>query len=94
MNASVDLFGGELPVDRRYRFDPGEGARVRPFLGLTPALPGSGPKGESCRSCAHAVRITYSKAFYKCGRVRDFWTNSVRTDIKLRWPACSEWAAR
>ena len=89
MSTESDLFGGSLPVEKGEPLLPTGAAAMR----TTPALSGSGPKGETCRTCQYATRIGgYSKTFYKCGRTRESWTSSERTDIKLRWPACSEWS--
>jgi len=54
--------------------------------------PGSGPEGETCRSCANVVAHHYSRTFYKCALVTP--THGAATDIRLRWPACSGWRAR
>lgn len=62
----------------------------------TPWPIGSGPAGESCGSCRHAVP-THSgsgKRFYKCALVRAYWTRGDGSDIKLRWSACRSWQAK
>jgi len=51
-------------------------------------LPGSGPEGERCASCAHARR---SERWAKCNLRRADWTASRLTDILLRTPACRKW---
>ncbi len=61
--------------------------------GATPALLGSGPDGETCGTCLHAL-LTRSRGgsrFYKCGVMRAHWTSGAGTDIRLKWPACSHW---
>lgn len=59
------------------------------------ARPGSGPVGETCRTCAHAKHIAYHRRTYiKCGANRAAWTHSVRTDIRLKSPACKKWEAQ
>jgi hypothetical protein len=45
--------------------------------------------GKTCRTCRHALRISYAKGFYKCNLVRDRWTHGTGTDIRLKDPACS-----
>jgi|ERR1051325_2196584 hypothetical protein len=57
------------------------------------ALPGTGPEGETCGSCAHHCRIQFSKVYHKCGRVRHLWTGGPGTDILVRSPACNQWEA-
>lgn len=60
----------------------------------TPYRPGTGPAGETCRGCAHAVRLAQATVFFKCALARNAWTHSRRTDIKLRWPACLRWTPK
>ena len=45
--------------------------------------------GETCRTCAHAVRREYANVHHKCGLNRDRWTASVNTDIRLKDAACN-----
>jgi hypothetical protein len=56
-----------------------------------PARPGSGPKGETCKTCKHLCRITYAKSYLKCGLIRAQWTQSPKTDIRAKSPACQLW---
>lgn len=56
------------------------------------AHPGSGPRGETCRTCAHSYGRQFSKTYWKCDLVKA--TGGAGTDIKLRSPACSRWEAR
>lgn len=51
--------------------------------------PGTGPEGETCRSCTHATPHRHAKTYWKCARVRP--TGSIKTDIRLKSPACSGW---
>ena len=54
--------------------------------------PGTGPEGETCRSCKFTRRIScYSKPFYKCEKNRQSWTSGRGTDILLRAAACKFW---
>lgn len=55
------------------------------------APPGSGPEGETCKSCAHCYGTSPNggKRFYKCDLIKP--TRSARTDVKLKSPACSRW---
>ena len=58
------------------------------------AQPGTGPAGETCKSCEHYCRLGgHAKVYLKCGLMRDRWTNGAGTDIKARSPACSKWEA-
>lgn len=55
------------------------------------AMPGSGPPGETCRSCEHYTRVQHAKAYLKCGLRRANWTGGAGTDIRASDPACSKW---
>ena len=56
------------------------------------APPGTGPEGETCRTCAHASPIKYHDGnYWKCAKIERLWTRSIRTDIRLKSPACRNW---
>ena len=57
-----------------------------------PRPPGSGPDGETCRSCAHYCRTGNGGKFLKCALLRARWTHGPGTDIKAKSPACELWA--
>lgn len=57
--------------------------------------PGTGPAGETCRTCTHCQHIAYHRRGYnKCAANRAAWGHSVRSDIRLRSPACKKWEAK
>lgn len=56
------------------------------------AMPGGGPKGETCGTCDHLVRNRMSKTYLKCGLV--CWTCGPATDIRAKDPACARWEPR
>lgn len=59
------------------------------------ARPGSGPKDQTCGSCRHCFRKTYtSKPVFKCLLMRDDWGQTRRTDILFRATACKFWEAK
>ena len=48
----------------------------------TPAPVGSGPEGETCRTCTYP----------RCGQMRFEWAPTTPTaDVRPRWPACNYW---
>lgn len=56
------------------------------------AVPGSGPSGETCKTCRHSfARSMTSKRYWKCGLVPI--THGPATDIRVGSPACSKWQA-
>lgn len=57
--------------------------------------PGTGPTGETCRTCQHACKIHHhDRHYYKCGILQWRWTNGPGTDIRLKSPACEFWQVR
>jgi hypothetical protein len=56
-----------------------------------PASPGSGPEGESCKTCCHCRRVEHhDQNYFKCALVLE--TRGAGTDIRLKSPACSKWS--
>lgn len=86
-STQLDLFdvGERLPVDVP-RYVPGSRRKI-----LTADLPGTGPEGETCGTCAHLVHTGNSGRYLKCGLMRKDWTHGPGTDLRARWPACSKW---
>jgi hypothetical protein len=58
------------------------------------AAPGSGPAGETCRSCDHLARVEHSRDYLKCGLNRHNWTGGRKTDVRAGDAACSKWSAK
>lgn len=58
--------------------------------------PGSGPAGETCKTCAHIERVRSGsrRTFRKCGLNADRWTHGPGSDIKAGAPACRSWERR
>jgi hypothetical protein len=50
--------------------------------------PGTGPQGETCKTCAHIVR---GRRYRKCALRRATWTHGYGTDILASAPACKKW---
>lgn len=55
--------------------------------------PGTGPSGETCKTCEHyTIRSGHAAgSFRKCGLMQKHWTNSYGTDIRAGDPACKFW---
>lgn len=52
--------------------------------------PGSGPAGETCKTCENYTHVHYRDGvFRKCGLVQQ--THGKGTDIQARAPACIHW---
>lgn len=58
------------------------------------ANPGTGPAGETCRTCKYYARLVYSKTYRKCAKVHRRWTRGSATDILAGAPACHHWEKR
>jgi hypothetical protein len=62
----------------------------RPTVNGYARRPGSGPKGEACRTCQHATAYNYhDRRYFKCWLVKP--THGPGTDIRLKSPACELW---
>lgn len=88
---STDLFGepitSPIPV-------VGNGEKPRHVTKAKgyPSPPGSGPEGQTCKTCANYCVLPYhNKAYRKCLVIQHRWTHGPGTDIKASWPACSFW---
>lgn len=55
-------------------------------------VPGTGPSGETCQSCAHSCVVFYrGRRLWKCDHTYARWVASIGTGIKARSPACRRW---
>lgn len=87
-----DLFDGKArpaPTAREHRRQR-KSAVARGYA----AQPGTGPAGESCKTCVHLARQRFAKTYLKCALMRAVWTGGSGTDVKARSPACRRWRAR
>jgi hypothetical protein len=58
------------------------------------ALPGTGPAGESCKTCRFAYSRLATRRYWKCGHAAaPRATHGYGTDIRLKSPACRFWLA-
>lgn len=55
------------------------------------AAPGTGPKGETCKTCDHHIIWSYAKNYHKCELLGKKLTHGTGTDIRVRSPSCSYW---
>jgi hypothetical protein len=56
--------------------------------------PGTGPEGETCKTCLHYVVKQYHvKTYRKCGLMESVWTHGPGSDILAKSPACKKWEA-
>lgn len=85
-----DLLGDEIPPPT-----PEKGRRKDPIPWGYYAPPGTGPAGETCRTCKHSgLRGNVAGRYHKCFLARAKWTGGRKSDILLRTPACVGFAAR
>lgn len=89
----TDLFLKDL-LGRGVRIDPDAPMRPKkrkptPSKGYA-APPGTGPKGETCKTCKHYY-IGHRGHYRKCALMRARWTGGPGTDIKAGAPACRSW---
>lgn len=53
--------------------------------------PGTGPEGETCRTCRHLFRNRLAKTYLKCSLMRGQWTGGQGTDIRAKDKSCKFW---
>ncbi len=83
-----DLFGHAMPpAERRKALGIKRGPQPKGYF----AAPGTGPEGETCRTCKHATAKRMSKTYWKCGKASARWTGGLGSDIRLKSPACVGW---
>lgn len=82
-----DLLGNEISNEEALRILKRKTPQPRGYA----QPPGSGPKGETCKTCKHIARIRCSKTYIKCRLLEAGWTHGPGTDIKAKAPACRLW---
>jgi hypothetical protein len=87
-----DMFGNEVTVEEARRLLK---AKPKPTKRGYAAPPGTGPVGETCKSCRHYRSVCGgAKSFPKCALMQASWNHGYGTDILARAPACREWKPR
>lgn len=89
-----DLFGFNVPEDRALTpLERKKLTRKTPKAKGYAWTPGSGPAGETCKSCQHIVRTRSGsgKTFIKCGLMKAHWTHGPGSDIRASAAACRNW---
>lgn len=83
----TNLFGDEIVVT------VSEAKRKPTIRKGYAATPGTGPDGETCKSCDHARKCNNdgAKQFYKCILMKRLWTGGYGSDILIKSPACRLW---
>ena len=95
MSGDVDLFGDPITQKQVMARPSRVGINGRGFKGGYYTHPGSGPAGETCKTCKHYCRVAGGrKAYPKCERMRHHWSHGPGSDIKAKAPACSGWETK
>lgn len=84
-----DVFGNEITEEQARKIVK----RKDPVPNGYAAKPGTGPIGESCKTCRHLYRNEQSKVYLKCDLMKAKWTGGRASDILAKAPACSRWEA-
>jgi hypothetical protein len=82
----TDLFGLDralTPQERQKLKDPVPRGHA--------ALPGTGPVGETCKTCCHLYRREFAKTYLKCGLMKSYWSHGRGSDIRAADAACKRW---
>lgn len=84
----VDLFGETVKV----HISEAKSGRKPTQPKGSAAQPGTGPTGETCRTCKHkAAPTSTARVYWKCRLMQAHWTGGPGTDIRMRSPACNKW---
>ena len=83
-----DMFGNEVTIEEARKL---RNRRKTATPNGYAWRPGTGPAGETCKTCRHLVRRNYAKTYLKCGLMRQAWTGGHGSDIKAKSPACKFW---
>lgn len=87
-----DLFGQPIAEATALARPRKIGIGGRGFKGGYFMQPGSGPTGETCKTCAHYRRVRGgARAYPKCLKMKHAWTSGPGSDIKAKMAACSGW---
>lgn len=86
-----DLFGNEITEAEAREIVKRQRRSRDPKPKGYAALPGTGPQGETCKTCRHLYRRQYAKTYLKCYLMRAHWTGGRGSDIKAGSPACRHW---
>lgn len=84
-----DIFGKELSLSEARALVSSKRTQRRGYA----APPGTGPEGETCKSCRHLSRKEMGKTYLKCGLMKMAWTGGSGTDVLAKAPACRLWEA-
>lgn len=86
---SIDLFGETIITE----ISESNGKRKPTRPNGYAAPPGTGPVGETCKTCEHAVRTSSGTAgtYRKCLLMERVWTGGPGSDILFKSPACRHW---
>lgn len=89
MGSLRDIFGNEVSEAEARRMLKRKTPQPKGYA----APPGTGPAGETCKSCRHIYRVETGgrKAFRKCALIKA--TAGPGTDILAKAPACRRWEA-
>lgn len=71
-----------------------ESARKRVKMRGHAAMPGTGPEGETCGSCAFYFVKRMAKTYRKCLLKKAAWTGGGGTDVRKRDAACAKWSVK
>lgn len=84
-----DLWGNDIVYAEPVAEEVGQKKKTTRPNGYA-AQPGSGPSGETCKTCEHYARMVHVR-YRKCLLVRDNWTRGPGTDVLAKSPACAFW---
>jgi hypothetical protein len=98
LTTTRDRYGREINLDLFANAPLRAGPSVKVPRHSTPKArgyaywPGTGPAGETCKTCQFIQRHQHAKVYIKCGhKCAPAHTGGPATDIRARSPACKYW---
>jgi hypothetical protein len=85
MNEETDLWNTPLGAFK--------GKRKTPKPQGHAGKPGTGPAGQTCKTCEHLTRLKMGKTYLKCSLTRASWTSGQGSDVRAGDAACWKWEA-
>jgi hypothetical protein len=89
----LDLFGNLIieapPVKRSITGKKRTNTKAKGYADR----PGTGPQGETCKSCHHVYpnEMRSGRVFWKCSLMKHCWTGGRGSDVLVNSPACKRW---
>jgi hypothetical protein len=87
---TIDLFGNEVEIKENVDAHGAERTKSGAYVNNPLHITYGKLEGEKCKNCAHLVRKSFSKVYYKCELRNNVDKCSPKSDHKVNWTACGK----